>query len=288
MTTATAPATPAAPMTAAPPSREYLLGNSRAERERLMQQCALFAPEARWLLDQIGLAPGQRAIDVGCGPLGVLDLLAERVGPATPLVGLERDRRMLAMAREVTEERELANVTLIEADAVASGLPRAAFDLAHARLLLVNVPNPAEVLAEMAALVRPGGAVAVQEVDWLSWTCEPPHPAWDRLLAALEAVWNSRGLDVRIGRRLRGLLRAAGLTDVRCKFHLPVWQPGDLYQTLPLTFARLHWETIVAQGLLPEDELAELVEALEAHLNAPGTIVLFSLFCQAWGWKPLT
>ncbi len=55
----------------------------------------------------------------------------------------------------------------MQGEAAASGLPRASFDFAHARLMLINVPNSEEVLREMAALVRRGGVVAVQDVDWL-------------------------------------------------------------------------------------------------------------------------
>jgi SAM-dependent methyltransferase len=264
----------------------YVLGSSPAERDRLLAQGELFAPEARALLDRVGVRPGWRAVDVGCGPLGILDLLAERVGPAGSVVGLDREPRMLAMAREVVAARGLAGVTLATGEATATGLPRGTFDLAHARLLLVNVPRPERVLAEMAALVRPGGVVATQEVDWISWTCEPPHPAWDRLLRANEAVWNGRGMDVRVGRRLPGLLRAAGLADVEFTVHARVWRPGDLYQTLLLAFTRLNRDEIVARGLLAEAELARALAELEAHLAAPGTLVLFALFCQAWGRKP--
>ena len=56
--------------------------------------------------------------------------------------------------------------------------------------------------------MRPGGVVAVQEVDWLSWQCEPALPAWTALREVLRALWHSRGLDPDIGRRLPTLLRA--------------------------------------------------------------------------------
>jgi SAM-dependent methyltransferase len=266
--------------------RGYVLGSSPAERDRLLAQGELFAPEARWLLDRVGLRAGGRAVDIGCGPLGILDLLAERVGQDGSVVGLDQEPRMLAMAREIVAKRGLVGVTLATVEATATGLPRGAFDLAHARLLLVNVPQPERVVAEMAALVRPGGVVATQEVDWISWTCEPPHPAWDRLLRANEAVWNGRGMDVRIGRRLPSLLRAAGLVDVEFTVHARAWRPGDLHQTLLLAFTRLNRSEIVTRGLLAEAELARAMAELEAHLAAPGTLVLFALFCQAWGRKP--
>jgi SAM-dependent methyltransferase len=267
-------------------SIEYVLGSSQEERARLLYQASLFEREARWLLDQIGFGEGGRALDLGCGPLGILDLLAERAGPTGTVVGLDREPRMLAMARTSLAERALTGIELVEAGATATGLPRASFDLAHARLLLVNVPDPVAVVAEMAALVRPGGIVAVQDVDWISWTCEPSHPAWDRLLAANRAVWAGNGMDVYIGRRLPALLRAAGLVDVGVKVRVPVWQSGDPYHTLLLTFTALHRERLIERGLLTPAEIEDLAASLRAHLEAPGTITLYSLFVQAWGRRP--
>ena len=69
-----------------PEQPEYILGSSDAERERLIRQSAAHEPEAIWLLDQIGVQPGWRAVDVGCGPLGILNLLSDRVGPTGAVV----------------------------------------------------------------------------------------------------------------------------------------------------------------------------------------------------------
>lgn len=79
---------------------DYSLGvDDDAERARLLAQCAMHGVEAGVLLDRIGLRPGGRALDLGCGPLGVLDQLAERVGAGGHVVGLDREDRYLAIAR---------------------------------------------------------------------------------------------------------------------------------------------------------------------------------------------
>jgi SAM-dependent methyltransferase len=265
---------------------DYVLGSSEAERARLLYQAKLFEREAHRLLDEMALGPGGRALDVGCGPLGVLDLLVERVGPAGEVVGLDREPRMLAMAHATLAERGVAGVRLVEGDATATGLPRGTFDFAHARLLLVNVPDPGAVVAEMAAVVRPGGVVAVQDVDWISWTCDPPHPAWDRLLAANRAVWAAGGMDVCIGRRLPALLRGAGLVDLRVEARAPFYVAGDPYHTLLLAFTAMHRERLLEQGTLTATELDDLTATLRTHLDDPGTVTLWALFVQAWGRRP--
>ena len=184
-------------------------------RSDCLEQGRGLEPEAKSLLDRIGMQPGWKAIDVGCGPLGILDLLADRVGPASEAVGLERESRLVEMGQAILAQRGLRNARFVLGDVYNNGLPRASFDLVHTRLLLINLKDPEGALAELAALVRPGGVVAVQDIDQVPWLCEPPHPAWEALISAFLMVWRANGLDPLIGRRLPALLRAAGLVDVQ-------------------------------------------------------------------------
>ena len=63
--------------------------------------------------------------------------------------------------------------------------------------------------------------------------------------------------------------------------------PGyDDNHTLLVSFAKLHGADLVADGLVAADELASLVEELEAHLADPATMTLYSLLCQAWARRP--
>ena len=58
----------------------YLLGHSYDEERRLKKQAEELRQESARMFDRIGIEKGSRAIDLGCGPQGVLDLLSERVG----------------------------------------------------------------------------------------------------------------------------------------------------------------------------------------------------------------
>jgi predicted RNA methylase len=95
----------------------YALGRDTAEAERLRRQTTELQSLAAELLDRVGAAEGQSAIDVGCGPRGILELLAERVGPRGRVVGLEVDPVHVAMAQELVAEQGLTNVEVIQADA---------------------------------------------------------------------------------------------------------------------------------------------------------------------------
>ncbi len=268
------------------PSGEYVLGGTDTEQQRLLRQIEGFDVEARWLLDRVGIQPGWRAIDIGCGPLGILDRLSERVGPAGTVVGLEREPRFAAMGRAIASERGLTNVEYVQADANATGLPRASFDFVHERLAIIQQPDPERMLREMVALARPGGIVAAQEIDQVSWLCEPPHPAWDALLAALRAVLTEGGVDYFLGRKLPGLLREAGLVDVQVEMQIKADRPGEYRRTHLLAMTQSVREKMLARGLFTTEELDATMDALGRHLDDPNTVVVRQLLFQVWGRKP--
>ena len=142
---------------------QYFLGHSVVEQRRLQQQAGELAEESALLFDQIGIAKGSRVVEIGCGPQGCLELLSSRVGPAGSVVGIELSDHAVQLAREFLVERGISNVEVRQGDAAATGLPRNEFDLANARLVLVNVPGPERIVSEMVALVRSGGVVALHD-----------------------------------------------------------------------------------------------------------------------------
>ena len=92
-------------------SAEYVLGGSDAERARLRAQAEEHEASARWLLREVGVAPGWRVLDVGCGPVGILALLSEVVGRDGEVIGLEREDRFVEMARAEVARRGLTVVS---------------------------------------------------------------------------------------------------------------------------------------------------------------------------------
>jgi cyclopropane fatty-acyl-phospholipid synthase-like methyltransferase len=86
---------------------QYFLGYREAEQARLQRQAQELAHEAQALFDRIGLGAGARVVEIGCGPQGCLDLLAERVGPTGRVVGVERSEDAVRLARRLVAERGL-------------------------------------------------------------------------------------------------------------------------------------------------------------------------------------
>jgi SAM-dependent methyltransferase len=278
----------AAPLSARMPAAAevYTLGRNPDESARLQRQSDELRPESAALLSRIALRPGQAAIDLGCGPSGILDLLAAAVAPGGQVVGVDSDPAHVALARQFASARGLANVEVIPGDARHTGLPSGTFDLVHARTLLVNIPAPAEVVAEMVRLARPGGWVASQEPDAGNSLCYPPHPAWDRLREIFHASHDRLGANLLTGRELTGMYRRAGLEDIEVVAHAPLYPAGHSRRTLLPDLVRTLRPLILRFGLSDEQELAELDQQAREHLADPATVALVHLLIVAWARKP--
>ena len=264
----------------------YALGSSEGESARLQRQADELAPDGAALLDRVGLRAGQAAIDLGCGPRGILDLLAARVSPGGRVVGLDADPAHTAMAAKFVADRALGQVEIVIADARHTGLPAGSFDLVHARTLLINLPDPAEVVTEMVRLAKPGGAVAVAEPDTEHALCYPPHPAFDRICAIFPVVFSRNGADPAIGRRVPELFRDAGLAGVVAESRTQMYPPGNSRRAVRLDLVRAMRPQIVEMGLASGQELDELDAAARPHLEDSRTVVMSGLLFLVWGRKP--
>jgi SAM-dependent methyltransferase len=203
------------------------------------------------------------------------------------VVGVDLGAAYLDAARRYVQDEGLANVEILERDAFNTGLPRDSFDFVHVRFVFGPVGRDAELLREILALTRPGGFVVIQEaVDDTPWHCYPPHRAWDRLTGAIVAAFAQGGGDFNVGRRTYGMLRAAGLQDVRIRPSILALQHGHPYMRLPILMAGSLRQRIVGGGLLSEAELEEALAGCEQVVQDPERFALPFLVSQVWGRKP--
>jgi ubiquinone/menaquinone biosynthesis C-methylase UbiE len=133
----------------------YLLGRAGNEVVRLKRQIETLAADSGMQLDRAGIKPGERVVDIGCGPGGVLHLLAKRVGATGSVIGIERSPHFVELARRFVSDLGLSQVEVRESDAYNTGLPPASFDGAHMRLVLVNVPEPERMVGRWCRSCAP-------------------------------------------------------------------------------------------------------------------------------------
>ena len=168
----------------------------------------------RLVHDAIGAAPGERVLDVGCGPGFYVAELLERVGPKGHVAGVDASAPMVAMSTRRVAGHE--NVELLEAPATALPFDSSSFDAAISVQVLEYVEDVPLALAELHRVLRPGGRLVVWDVDWETVSMRSADP--QRMQRVLEA-WDRHLVHRALPTTLAGSLRDAGFTDVSLAGH---------------------------------------------------------------------
>lgn len=186
----------------------YVHGYAPRETQRLADQAEIL----RALLhDGVAFPPGSRVLEPGCGTgMQTAALLAGSPGIHVTAIDIDATQLAHAAARLASAP----GVELVEADLLTAPFAPASFDHAFVCFLLEHVPQPAAALAAVHRAVAAGGSVVVIEGDHGSCRFHPETAASRAVWEALSACQRRLSGDPDIGRRLHGLLTAAGFTDV--------------------------------------------------------------------------
>jgi 2-polyprenyl-3-methyl-5-hydroxy-6-metoxy-1,4-benzoquinol methylase len=171
------------------------------------------ANSAAYLLDR--LEPGLSLLDVGCGPGTITADLAELVAPGR-VVAIDAAADVLTTARAFAAGRGLTNLEFAVGDVQALEFDDGSFDVVHAHQVLQHLGDPVGALRELRRVCKPGGVVAVRDVDYAAMTWFPEIPVLDEWLALYRKTARHNGGEPDAGRRLLSWARRAGFTDITC------------------------------------------------------------------------
>ena len=197
---------------------EYVLDHHLAgERARLALMSRLLDPMHRRHLDELGIPPGARAVEVGCGNGSISAWLAQRVGPSGRVVAVDLDLSLIDVAAPNLEPRQ--------GDICAGPIEAGGFDLVTARAVLHHVADAEAAIRNLAASLAPGGGILLIEPDFLPVSVAVPPEVlafWNGWLA-----WSrAQGIDYHIGRTLAPRLAALGLEQVAGTAETAVYNGG--------------------------------------------------------------
>jgi SAM-dependent methyltransferase len=257
----------------------YAIAGGLAGKQRLDVLSRALATDTAALLDHIDLRPGQRCVDIGCGGGNVSRELARRVGEDGWVVGIDLDQELLELAGAALAADGITNVEFRCDD--AAHLETSAYDLAYARLVLSHVSDPTMVIAAMVDAVRPGGVIAVEDLDISGLTCCPASPAHDRAIEIYGKTVSLRGGDAYLGSKLPALLRAAGLKDLHVTVSQPCGLDGDAKLIVPMVLAGMS-EFAAGEGVATAAELADLVNELHRLAADPTVLMGMARMVHVW------
>jgi len=259
----------------------YALALSDDELARYRMMAEMAADDEREDWAAAGITTGACVADVGCGPGAMLAVLAAAVGPNGAALGVDRDPQAVHHARDAIAA--FPHAAVHTGDAHLSGLPVGVFDVAMCRHVLAHNGGREQVIvAHLAALVRPGGAVYLVDVDLSGAGLFPPPPGLD-IDDHYRAFHARRGGDLRVGLRLGALLEDAGLAVERYRSLAKVMR-------VPAGMRGPQWaarEAMVAEGVATRADLARWDAAYDRMDDAEDRPWFFIPAFVAVGRRPL-
>jgi len=229
-------------------------------------------------LAQTGVTDGWRCLEVGAGGGSVAVWLAERVAPSGRVLATDIKPGHIPAAR---------GLEVLRHDIVRDPLPDGAFDLIHARLVLLHLPERIAVLDRLVRARRPGGWLQLDEFDI---TYGPallaPDPAardlYEKFLAAKIRLMEAAGADIAWGRRAAQGMHEAGLVGIDAAPYLEPWHARSAGTKLLIHHTYHLRDRFVAAGLT-DAELARLREVV----THPGFLAASCAIYSVQGRRPV-
>jgi ubiquinone/menaquinone biosynthesis C-methylase UbiE len=267
----------------------YAMGYTAEERQRLMMQAHLLEDGTRRLFLEAGIGEGMAVLDLGCGVGDVSFLAASLVGERGKVVGVDRDPRALALARDRAIERRLSNVEFIQAELTAFE-PEDLFDALVGRLVLIYLPDPTDVLRRLARVIRPGGVIAFQDYQFdHAEFADPGSPMMDQFWEWFLTTFRRTGAATSMGLQLYRTFIGAGFPAPQLTIEHPLIYAGDpQWLSMPEMVLRSILPLMEQFGIATaaEVEIGTWTERLSREVISHNAVCSAPMVIGAWTKRP--
>jgi ubiquinone/menaquinone biosynthesis C-methylase UbiE len=267
--------------------REYLLGTNDAELARLGFQHQVWAAETAAAWERGGFRPGDRLLDVGCGPGHATFDLARLVGPGGHVLGVDVSARFLAHVEAERRRRGVEHVATRLEELERLDVPAESVDGAFARWVLCYLRDPRAVVARVARALRPGGAFVVMDYcRYTGFTVAPSAEVIERVVDAVSRSFARSGGNADVGRDLPAHMRQSGLVVRSVRPLVRVARPGSALWEWPATFFENYLPSLVAMGEITEGDRAAFTDVWAERSRSPDAFLLSPPMVEVIAEKP--
>ncbi len=141
----------------------YIFGDAEADRLRLETQTRLFVAYLQTNAKRLVGDNVRSILDLGCGE-GQLALVLHEIYPDARIVGIDKDEKALAKAKQAAQQASAANMEFVAGD-IQQRLPDGPFDLVYCSMVLQHIPDLDAVMNGVYQRLQPGGCFWVKQAD---------------------------------------------------------------------------------------------------------------------------
>jgi ubiquinone/menaquinone biosynthesis C-methylase UbiE len=196
----------------------------------------------------LNIKPGQKIVDVGCGPGDFTRQLARLSNQKAIIVGIDSNEKSIQAATADTKKARLSKVVSYKlGDVYKIPLDDGYADLTCCRTLLMHLTEPLKAVKEMARVTRTGGSVVALEGGKMGAIYDPDDEEYSELAERAYEAWVNgirklEGKEFRIGEKLPGIFREAGLTGIKAEVQADAWLYSDPRRRLSDVKAELRFD----------------------------------------------
>ena len=262
--------------------REYVAAGRLDETIRLEAQAKALDQIIERELGILGLKPGMRVLDGGCGTGAITRKIASKVFPAETF-GIDIDPLFIDKARKTALDAGTKNIRFEVGNIDNLAYDDGFFDLSYCKLVLMHVKNPVKTVAELKRVTKKGGIVAASDNDDGAIMTHPPTPRFFSLWERYGEWAKARGEDRYIGRKLYSIFSEAGLESVKI-YPLPAFatqQEPDVLRMLLyilVDIVELYKDAMIKEGVATARDYEDGIKEIETVLKHHGAFAMGAFF----------
>lgn len=256
----------------AAPEQEYVLGTHDEEVARLGLQHRVWRPRALAAWQSAEIGAGETVLDIGSGPGYASQDLAEVVGPSGRVIAIDKSARFLEIVHTMSRQRGFENVFTYKADFNNGEFPEVIADCAWCRWVFAFVKDPQNLLARIAAALRPEGTIVLHEYfDYSTWRSLPRCTELEEMVSAVMRSWRDNGGEPDIALSLPGWLEELGFELKRVRPMVDVVQRNHMVWSWLRAFIEASRRRLVELAYLSAERAEAIWETFSRFEETPGT-----------------
>lgn len=242
---------------------KYILkvGEEGAERLDLINQ--VFSPYSQYFLTDIGLKPGMKVIELGCGTGIMTSWIAKHVGNNGHVIAVDASSEQLRYAEMNAKKQGLSNIEFVNINAEEINFEKESFDFAYSKLLLMHLQNPALILNKLYQILKPKGILSCEEPTASSLLTHPHNESIEKMNMHFIRLGEKRGIDFNIGDKLPELFINLSLSLIRPRFIQPIISIKMAKEFLLLGVKEIS-DTMIKENIISEQELLNILNDINA------------------------
>src|SRR6266702_6940576 len=234
----------------------------------------------------LNIKPGQKIVDVGCGPGNFTRYLARLSNGKAKILGIDSNQKSIDAATADTEKAGLSHpISYKLGDVYKIPLEDGYADLTCCRTLLMHLTEPSKAVKEMTRITRTGGSVVALEGGKMGAFYDPDDEEYSMLAERAYEAWVNgirklEGKEFKIGEKLPGIFRKAGLSEIKAEVQADAWLHSDPRRRLSDVKAELRFDyslfrerrrkdrKYLVAGGMSNDRITSYFNRLEARTKA--------------------